>query len=154
MHRTALMLNRRSACARPTATVLLPSPAGVGLIAVTRTRRPRAGRDATWSGSFALCFPYSSRSSAVRPRSLATSRIGRGLTLLAISMSDGTLSGTEASSLCGIVAPVSAGGLRRVLRIGMFDETPAEPALDAQVAERDRVVERRRGFYDLAVLDV
>ncbi len=32
---------RRSACASPTVTVLLPSPAGVGLIPVTSTSRPR-----------------------------------------------------------------------------------------------------------------
>ena len=32
---------RRSACARPTDTVLFPSPAGVGFVAVTTTSRPR-----------------------------------------------------------------------------------------------------------------
>ena len=57
MQSTAFTPSRRSACARPTATVLLPSPAGVGLIAVTRTSRPRAGRDAMSSGSFALYLP-------------------------------------------------------------------------------------------------
>ena len=44
MHSTAFLPRRRSACASPTDTVLLPSPAGVGLIAVTRTSRPRDGR--------------------------------------------------------------------------------------------------------------
>ena len=57
MHSTALTLSRRSACARPTDTVLLPSPAGVGLIAVTSTSRPRGGRDVTSSGSLALYLP-------------------------------------------------------------------------------------------------
>ena len=38
--RDAFLPRRRSACARPTVTVLLPSPAGVGLIAVTSTSRP------------------------------------------------------------------------------------------------------------------
>jgi hypothetical protein len=54
MQSTALTLSRLSACVRPTDTVLLPSPAGVGLIAVTSTRRPRAGWDAISIGSFAL----------------------------------------------------------------------------------------------------
>src|SRR5450830_835670 len=89
MHRMALMFARRSACARPTATVLLPSPAGVGLIAVTSTSRPRTGRDARSIGSFALNLPYNSRSSASSPRSRATSTMGRGFTLCAISMSVG-----------------------------------------------------------------
>ncbi len=94
MQSTALILIRRSACERPTDTVLLPSPAGVGLIAVTSTSRPRGGRDAISSGSFALNFPYRSRSSASRPMSAATSTIGRGLAALAMSISDGTLEGT------------------------------------------------------------
>ena len=40
MQSAAFVPTRRSACARPTLTVLLPSPAGVGLMAVTRTSRP------------------------------------------------------------------------------------------------------------------
>src|SRR3954468_10441853 len=99
MQRTALTLSRRSACDSPTATVLLPSPAGVGLIAVTRTSRPRAGCAVTASGSLALYFPYCSMSSAESPRSLATSTIGRGLALVAISMSDGTVASMTPSSL-------------------------------------------------------
>ncbi len=57
MQSTAFTFLRRSACARPTATVLLPSPAGVGLMAVTSTSRPRAWREAISIGSFALYRP-------------------------------------------------------------------------------------------------
>jgi hypothetical protein len=57
MHSTALMPMRRIACASPTLTVLLPSPAGVGLIAVHSTSRPLAGRLEISSGSFALYLP-------------------------------------------------------------------------------------------------
>src|SRR6187401_1353133 len=81
-------------------------------------------------------------SSGVRPRSRAISVIGRGFTLLAISMSEGTVSGTMESSL------LVAGTWARV------DEAPAKPALDAQIALGDGVVERRGRLHDLAVLDV
>ena len=81
---------RRSACARPTETVLFPSPAGVGLVAVTTTSRPRIGRCAMSSGIFALYLPYRSSSLRSRPSSAATSSMGRILTRWAISMSDGT----------------------------------------------------------------
>jgi len=57
MHITAFLPRRRSACASPTVTVLFPSPAGVGLIAVTSTSRPRVGRAAISSGIFALYLP-------------------------------------------------------------------------------------------------
>src|SRR5687768_14307339 len=73
-------------------------------------------------------------SSGVSPRSFATSTIGRGFTLVAISMSEGTLSGTIRSSPSGVL-----------------HEAPPEPALDAQVAQSDAIVERRRGVDDLAV---
>jgi hypothetical protein len=54
---TALVPSVRRACASPTLTVLFPSPAGVGEIAVTRTSLPLAGRVASSSGSFALYLP-------------------------------------------------------------------------------------------------
>ena len=40
MHTTAFLPMRLSPSPRPTVVVVLPSPAGVGLIAVTRIRRP------------------------------------------------------------------------------------------------------------------
>jgi hypothetical protein len=40
MQTTTFCLSRRKACATPTVTVLFPSPAGVGLMPVTSTRRP------------------------------------------------------------------------------------------------------------------
>ena len=40
MHSAAFCPMRRSACARPTDVVVFPSPAAVGLIAVTSTSRP------------------------------------------------------------------------------------------------------------------
>ena len=46
MHTAALCPIRFSPCASPTVVVLLPSPSGVGLIAVTSTYLPR-GRSAS-----------------------------------------------------------------------------------------------------------
>ena len=54
MQSTAFDPRRRIACVSPTLTVLLPSPAGVGLMAVTSTNRPRTGLSDTSSGIFAL----------------------------------------------------------------------------------------------------
>ena len=52
----------------PTVTVDFPSPAGVGLMPVTRTSRPFGGRAATASGViFALYRPYGRISSGPRP---------------------------------------------------------------------------------------
>src|SRR5215467_15470391 len=145
MQRIELTFSRRSACVSPTETVLFPSPAGVGLIAVTRTSRPRPFCCVTAIGSFALYLPYCSRSSGVRPMSRATSTIGRGVTLLAISMSDGTVVATRILS-CAI------GGLRpsnapppSLAALGRWrgDEAPPKPTLDTEVSGRDAVVERR-----------
>ena len=54
MQSTASTPSRRSAWASPTLTVVFPSPAGVGLIAVTSTSFPFAGRCPSSSGSLAL----------------------------------------------------------------------------------------------------
>src|SRR6516225_3132422 len=164
MQRIELTFSRRSACVRPTETVLFPSPAGVGLMAVTSTSRPRPFCCVMAIGSFALYLPYCSRSSGVSPMSRATSTIGRGVTLLAISMSDGTVVATRILSFL-------IGGLRRsnsptpartrrsrgsvaALVRRRRDEAPAKPAFDAEVAGRDGVVERRGRLDDLAVLHV
>ncbi len=70
MHNVAFCPIFLSACVTPTAVVVLPSPAAVGLIPVTRTSFPRAGRSAMSSPIFALYLPYRSRSSAPRPKLL------------------------------------------------------------------------------------
>src|SRR6478752_10884420 len=88
---------RFSPWARPTVVVDLPSPRGVGLIAVTTTYLPRGFSASTRSIPaiviFAFVCPYGSISSSRRPRSWATSMIGRGVTERAISRSDGKLIG-------------------------------------------------------------
>ena len=72
--------------------VVLPSPAGVGLIAVTRISLPFFLSLSVLMYSIdtlALKWPYGSRFSAAMPSfSLATSRMRRGLEAWAISMSD------------------------------------------------------------------
>ena len=58
MATTTFLPSRRSAWLTPTVTVLLPSPAGVGLIPVTSTSRPLGLARATTSAPiFALYFP-------------------------------------------------------------------------------------------------
>src|SRR2546429_623678 len=92
MHSAAFLRSRRSAWVTPTVTVDFPSPAGVGLIPVTSTRRPlglRAAKAA--SRTFALYLPYSSTSSSARPSSAAMSAMGRSFAAWAMAMSVGTL---------------------------------------------------------------
>ncbi len=86
---------RFSPWANPTVVVDLPSPSGVGLIAVTTTYLPRgfaaSSRSIPASVTFAFVWPYGSISSSCRPRSWATSMIGRGVTERAMSRSDGNV---------------------------------------------------------------
>src|SRR4029079_15983145 len=93
MQTAALRPIRFRPWARPTVVVDLPSPSGVGGIAVTTTYLPRrvalSRRSIAASVIFALVWPYGSISSSRRPRSWATSTIGRGVTDRAISRSDG-----------------------------------------------------------------
>src|SRR3989454_796591 len=92
MHSAAFLPSRRSACVTPTVTVDFPSPAGVGLMPVTSTRRPRGLRRASAaSRTFALYLPYSSTSSSARPSSAAMSATGRSFAAWAMAMSVGTL---------------------------------------------------------------
>ena len=80
-------------CARPTVTVVLPSPSGVGVIAVTSMYLPSGRscrRSKTPGSTFALYLPYISRSSGPRPVRAATSRIGSIGASWAISRSLGT----------------------------------------------------------------
>ena len=77
--------------ARPTVVVVLPSPSGVGVIAVTTISLPsgRSVRRSYASGeTFALYVPYSSISSSLRPRSRAIWVIGRSVASRAISSDD------------------------------------------------------------------
>ena len=60
-------------------TVLFPSPDGVGEIPVTRTRPLGVRAGDRVGADLALNFPYGSSSSGARPRSAATSVIGRRL---------------------------------------------------------------------------
>src|SRR4029079_17974310 len=95
MQTAALRPIRFRPWARPTVVVDLPSPSGVGVIAVTTTYLPRgfalSRRSIPASVILALVWPYGSISSSRRPRSWATSMIGRGGTERAISRSDGKL---------------------------------------------------------------
>src|SRR4029077_6233070 len=81
-----------SASVRPTVVVVLPSPAGVGVIAVTRISLPFGLLCSDLMKSIdalALYVPYGSRFSAgVASFFFAISRIGRFLAACEISMSD------------------------------------------------------------------
>ena len=57
MQSTALVPIFRSACASPTEVVVFPSPAAVGLIAVTITSFPLAGRVVSSRATLALYLP-------------------------------------------------------------------------------------------------
>ena len=84
--------------ARPIEVVVFPSPAGVGLIAVTRMSlagvvdgvdESAASRSATTvvAGTFALSWPKGMISSTLRPSLAAIDEIGRTVALRAISKS-------------------------------------------------------------------
>src|SRR5688572_32609281 len=80
----------RKASPRPTVVVDLPSPAGVGVIAVTSTSMPSAparSRSIVSMRTLALDEPYSSRSSGPRPSVAATAVTGCSRASRAISMS-------------------------------------------------------------------
>src|SRR5664280_637794 len=79
---------RLSPWTRPIVVVVLPSPSGVGVMAVTTTylpRRPAAAASASRRvipsrRTLALYGPYCSTSSSRKPSSRASSMIGRGVT--------------------------------------------------------------------------
>src|SRR5512135_2022967 len=87
---TALEPMRFSASPRPTVVVVLPSPAGVGLMPVTSTSAP-SGRLSTESMKLVLIFalwrPYGSSASSGIFSFAAISAIGRSLVSRAISRS-------------------------------------------------------------------
>ncbi len=75
-----------------TEVVVFPSPAFVGVIAVTQISFPSgrsASRSSTERSIFALCRPYCSTSSGSRPASSASSAIGRSCAACAISRLEG-----------------------------------------------------------------
>ncbi len=81
------------ACASPIVTVVLPSPSGVGVIAVTSMYFPSGlsrSRSRISSRTLALNSPYSSSSSGRIPASRAIRRIGLGTAACAIARSLGT----------------------------------------------------------------
>src|SRR5512133_1883521 len=93
----------------PTVVVVLPSPKGVGVMAVTSIYLPfgRSFRRSRISNlTLALLSPYSSSSDRRIPTSSATSIIGLISAVCAISMSDGTgrtsfnLDGVKVFGIC------------------------------------------------------
>src|SRR5690348_3037979 len=81
-----------SPCVTETEVVVLPSPAFVGVIAVTLISFPSgrsARRSSTSSETFALYLPYGSISSGRRPAASAISVMGRRLACCAISSDEG-----------------------------------------------------------------
>ena len=77
-----------SASAKPTVTVDLPSPAGVGLIDVTKINLPSPSWRADSSTEIlALSRPYGSHSAAVKPAFSAIFSIGQTSAACAISIS-------------------------------------------------------------------
>src|ERR1700760_4046694 len=81
---------RFSASPNPTVVVVLPPPAGVGLMPVTSTSAPSGLLSSAlmWSMAiFALCRPYGSSASSGMSSFAAISAIGRSLVSRAISRS-------------------------------------------------------------------
>src|SRR3990172_4024968 len=74
--------------------VVLPSPAGVGVIAETRTRRAGAlrsrGRASTRGSTLAICRSQGRQSPGPRPSPAASSSSGRGRALPPASLASGT----------------------------------------------------------------
>ena len=85
---TVLAPSRFMASARPMLVVVLPSPAWVGLIAVTRISLPRCFRFSRGSRSLAMYWPFRSRSSSPSPSFRATRSMGKRVVLWAISISE------------------------------------------------------------------
>ena len=82
---------RLSAIESPMVVVVLPSPSGVGVMAVTSMYLPfgrPASRFMSDSMTLALCLPYSSSSSSSMPRPAAISAMGFMRARCAISRSD------------------------------------------------------------------
>ena len=79
--------------ASDTAVTVFPSPALVGVIAVTQISFPSSTpfrRSRTPRSIFAFVRPYGSTSSGIRPATAAISSIGRRVAACAISRLDGS----------------------------------------------------------------
>ena len=93
MQRITFLPITPSAWVRPTEVVVLPSPSGVGVMAVTSMYLPsgllaRVSRIPNFT--LALTSPYGSRNSGGMPAAAAISVIGLGVAAREISMSEGT----------------------------------------------------------------
>src|SRR5512139_3733906 len=108
------------ACDRPTMVVDLPSPNGVGVIAVTSMYLPfgrLARRSRTSRCTLALYGPNISNSLGLKPTSSAICRIGLSLQACAMSMSLGTdvrsfnLVGTNLTAFLAALAFLPLGDL-------------------------------------------
>src|SRR3954470_16556849 len=139
MHTAARLPMWFSPLAGTTVVVDLPSPRGVGVIAVTTTYLPRrfsrSSRSIPSSVTFAFVRPYGSSSSSRRPRPAAISVIGGGVTPRAMSRSDGKppvelvvaeVVGSEAGAVIG---GSRQGGARSRIR-GNGPPDPSRPAGD------------------------
>src|SRR4051794_33798680 len=115
-----------SPCVTETDVVVLPSPAFVGVIAVTLISFPSgrsASRSSTSSETFALYLPYGSISSGSRPAASAISVMGRRVARCAISSDEGIVADKGGPFtrggliyLDGECNPLSAHGRRCVVR--------------------------------------
>src|SRR5262249_29241935 len=107
---------RLRAIESPIVIVVLPSPSGVGVIAVTSMYLPLgrpARRFITDSVTLALCLPYSSSSSSSMPRAAATSAMGSRRARCAISRSEsmeGSLSRRDVEDVSGLADRLDANG--------------------------------------------
>src|SRR5512144_173301 len=106
-HSTGFRPSFPSPCVSETDVVVFPSPAGVGVIAVTLisfASGRSASRSMTDRSTFALYRPYGSTSSCSRPSSSAMSPIGRSVADCAISRLEGMV------VLIGVLSVAHGGG--------------------------------------------
>src|SRR4051794_26720175 len=125
-HRATFFPRCPSPCVTETDVVVLPSPAFVGVIAVTLISFPSgrsARRSSTSSETFALYLPYGSISSGSRPAASAISVMGRSVACCAISSDEGIVAdkGGPFTRGCliyldGECNPLTAYGRRWVVR--------------------------------------
>src|SRR6478672_7846726 len=144
---TARWPRRCSACASPTEVVVLPSPSGVGVTAVTTTYLAvcvGAGSSRTARSILATPRPYGSRCSSRTPRSAATLAIGRRVAALAMSRSAGRGAlMVRSNSRCRCRAPESPRPSRE-----FGPTTPGRPRTGPQVGAHGGGALVRRHYAD------
>ena len=124
----AFFPKRFKASAKPIEVVVLPSPAGVGLMAVTIISLPLLPPLATTSGDiFALYLPYFSRVPTSIPNFSAISSIGLISTFFAISSSFGMLTSFNDCIL-----------LKRILQLKQKKEPEGKKCFRAKKNEWER----------------